>query len=159
MKINAKTNFVKVSSVGLLSVLIMTACSQQAEQKSSTNNNSATVVAQEKTPSVATASADASATRGFSYSAIGNEPDWAVEVHADGMLTFFTPENMDGTKLNAQRSAYAKGVEYTGTHEGKAFHLNLNGAACNDSMSDTAYDMTATFEFDGRTYKGCATEK
>lgn len=144
-------------SLLVLSTFSLAACSPQAEKKSASAD--ANAVVQEKTSNVAVASADTPAEQGFSYAAVGSEPDWAVNVQADNTLIFSTPENIDGVKLTAERNAYAKGVEYTGMHDGQAFSLNLNGTTCNDSMSDTSYDMTATFEFNGQTYKGCATIK
>lgn len=92
----------------------------------------------------------------FSYVAYGSEPDWSLEVSEDNKLTFSTPDQENDLVFEAQRSAYAKGSEYAGEKDGKAFYLNLNGKACEDTMSGESYDMTATFEFDGQTYKGCA---
>lgn len=92
----------------------------------------------------------------FSYEVYGNEPDWSIVVSEDNKLAFSTPDQENDLVFEAQRSAYAKGSEYTGEKDGKAFHLDLNAKACNDSMSGESYDMTATFEFDGQTYKGCA---
>lgn len=92
----------------------------------------------------------------FSYVAYGNEPDWSIVVSEDNKLTFSTPDQENDVVFEAQRSVYAKGSEYSGEKDGKAFYLNLNGNACEDTMSGESYDMTATFEFDGQTYKGCA---
>lgn len=92
---------------------------------------------------------------GFTYLAQGNEPDWSVNVHADNSLTFSTAE-IDGIKLVAKRSAYAKGSEYTGTYQNKPFYLKLDGKPCADTMTDKSYDMTAVFEFAGKKHIGCA---
>lgn len=95
----------------------------------------------------------------FSYTAFGSEPDWHIQVAKDNSLTFSTPEIMDGIKLNAERAAYAKGVDYSGIYNNKPFVLSLSSKACKDTMADKSYDMTAIFEFDGNNYLGCAEEK
>lgn len=89
------------------------------------------------------------------FRAMGNEPFWTVEVNGT-TLRYTTPDNTDGIVLQATRQAYAKGVEFTGTHEGKPFTLNIGGDSCPDSMSDQTHEFTATFDFNGETLRGCA---
>lgn len=171
-----------IISLTIIATLALTACSQtkqetnsaestenqtNAAEVSNTNDSVANATASDATVSpetndtnVATATAPATNAEtentGFAYVAQGNEPDWSINVQANNILVFSTPDNSDGIKLNAERSAYAKGVEYTGNHEGKQFHLNLKGDQCEDTMSGQKYDMTAVFEFNGVKYSGCA---
>lgn len=93
---------------------------------------------------------------GFSYKAQGNEPFWTVEVNEDNSLHFSTMDMPDGIRLTAQRSAFAKGVEYTGSYQNKPFALVLKGDTCEDTMADVSYSMIAIFDFNGQTYVGCA---
>lgn len=90
-----------------------------------------------------------------SFSALGTEPFWHVQVTGDSLL-FTTPEDMTGQRLSATRGAHADGIDLAGTHAGQAFALRVRNGACSDGMSDTDYPMTATFEIDGRLLQGCA---
>lgn len=138
---------VVVTVFGLAAV----ACTPKSEPSAA---NTASTLEQ---PSVASEAHAADQTVGFVYSAFGNEPDWTVQVKRDNSLTFATPQNLMGVTMRAERSANAKGAEYTGQHEGKSFHLTLDGRTpCQDTMQDSNYDMTATFEYDGQKYMGCA---
>lgn len=153
-------------SLIFICLFVSAGCSQQSEKidhTSTSENSTAQNEAVQNDVDTQTNMAIASAEQvesnhtGYAYVATGSEPDWTVQVTSDNKLIFLTPNNTDGVALSAERSAYAKGVEYTGTHNNKPFHLNLNGKSCNDTMSDKSYDMTATFEFNGEKYTGCAT--
>lgn len=96
---------------------------------------------------------------GLAFLAQGNEPFWTVNVARNNILTFSTPENLEGIKLTAEHSAYAKGIEYYGTYKGTNFHLNIRSQHCEDTMADKSYDMRAKFEFSGKKYTGCASAK
>lgn len=144
-----------------MTLIALAACSSQSEttaptpvsksiQTSPTQNTTQLTTKLNKAESADTQQ------QGFAYRVRGTEPFWGVDVNADNTLVFSTPDNIEGTLFKAERSAYAKGVEYTGTHEGKEFHLNLNGKSCSDMMSDQTYDMIATFKYQGIIYKGCA---
>lgn len=130
-----------LTSVMLVSLCTLSACSQHHTQHT-------------------TGSADHRVTSSLdlTYKAFGNEPSWMVDIKANNTLIFSTPESKSLT-LRAERSAYAKGIEYIGNHEGQPYTLNINGKACNDTMADKSYDMTATFDFAGQTYTGCASSK
>lgn len=89
------------------------------------------------------------------FTARGNEPFWSVQVEGDS-LTYATPELQPGRVMQAQRTAHAKGVYFTGHDEGRAFTLDIQGAPCQDTMSGEPFEFTATFKYGGQTLTGCA---
>lgn len=93
---------------------------------------------------------------GFSYKAFGNEPDWTATVDKDNTVTYTNMNHEEQITLKTERSAYAKGVTYTGVYKNQAFELDLNGQACNDTMVDKRYDMTASLSINGEQLEGCA---
>ena len=58
--------------------------------------------------------------------------------------------------LQAQRTAHAKGVYFTGHDEGRAFTLDIQGVPCQDTMSGEPFEFTATFKYGEQTLTGCA---
>ena len=89
------------------------------------------------------------------FRAFGTEPFWNVDVTGDTLL-FTTPEDQAGQALAGTRSAFAKGVEISGTHAGKPFVLVIRSGECSDGMSDNTYAMDAEFDIHGQSLKGCA---
>ena len=89
------------------------------------------------------------------FTARGNEPFWSVQVEGD-TLTYSTPELQPGRAMQAQRTAHAKGVGFTGQDEGRDFNLDIQDTACEDTMSGEAFEFTAVFQYGDRTLKGCA---
>ena len=89
------------------------------------------------------------------YKVVGTEPFWAIDV--DGRrLRFTTMEDQAGRVLQAERLAYAKGVNYSGKEGVEAFVLDIHRGPCSDGMSDRTYAYAATFDIGTRHYKGCA---
>lgn len=96
----------------------------------------------------------------LSYVAMGEEPDWNIEVKSDNTLIYSSPNIDKDIVIKANREAYSKGVQYTGEHNSKVFSLNLNGSQpCESSMNNKTYDMSANLSINGQTMKGCATSK
>lgn len=112
----------------------------------------------EDTTTAATA-ADGVITR---FNANGFSPAWRAEV--DGTtVKLDVPEHgrVDPgfTTLTATRSAYAKGVEFSGTDGKVEYTLNIRGEACeraSDENGKTGREFTATLDYGKTTYKGCA---
>ncbi|MBS7828916.1 hypothetical protein J7554_07220 [Wohlfahrtiimonas chitiniclastica] len=82
-----------------------------------------------------------------------NEP-WRIVVKHDDQLEIEGVMVREGT-LKVTRSAYAKGVEFSGDYDGQPLTLNIRSLKCKDSNGDET-DFTATFYYGKRTYKGCA---
>ncbi|MDO5504977.1 MAG: hypothetical protein Q4F49_01610 [Pseudoxanthomonas suwonensis] len=89
------------------------------------------------------------------FRAHGNEPFWSVEV--DGTtLRYSRMGEEENVALQAERSAYARGVEFSGEADGQPFTLDIRGEDCANTMSDETHEFTATFEYRGETLTGCA---
>lgn len=89
------------------------------------------------------------------FTARGNEPFWSVKVEGN-TLTYSTPELQPGRAMQAQRVTHAKGVGFTGQDQGRDFNLDIQGTACEDTMSGEAFEFTAVFQYGERTLTGCA---
>ena len=85
----------------------------------------------------------------------GTEPFWGGKV-SGASLTYSTPETPDGTAIPVERFAGRGGVSWSGTWQGKPFHLAVSEGKCSDGMSDRTYPFTATLEVVGEQRQGCA---
>ena len=88
------------------------------------------------------------------FRAFGTEPFWNVNVEGD-TLTYTTPEDQAGQVMQGERHAVTGGVEIAGSHDGKAFTLNVTEGMCSDGMSDNQYELDSTFRYGEIDYKGC----
>lgn len=104
---------------------------------------------------VAVATADAATLNVTAYSARGNEPFWQVDVSGDRAV--LKTSGAKDRSVTVRRIAYAKGVEYIGTLNGRPFSVNIRGTACKDSMSGEKFPMTATLRSAAVNGAGCAT--
>lgn len=141
-----------------LSLSTLAACTS-SEKKQAVHNTIEQPASTTKATATKPPKQQAKKRTGFTFLAQGTEPFWAVDVAKNNLLTFSTPENPEGIKLKARRSAYAKGSEYYGTYRGAKFYLNIRSQHCEDTMADQTYDMRAKFEFNGKKYTGCAKVK
>lgn len=133
-------------------VLALAACSPSSEPATSSEADAA---AQPSVDAVEAAEPVASDEMPTRLRAHGNEPFWNVEV--DGSTLTYTRMGEDTpVVLQAQRSANAHGVEFSGEHDGAPFNLNIGGDACPNTMSDETHEFTATFDFKGENLRGCA---
>ncbi len=89
------------------------------------------------------------------FRAVGTEPFWAIDIDGD-TAKYMTPDNQTGSSFPVERSAFAKGVEYSGTLNGKPAGITIRSGTCSDGMSDRNYEFTVTATLDGQTLKGCA---
>jgi uncharacterized membrane protein len=89
------------------------------------------------------------------FRAFGTEPFWNINVE-DATLTYTTPEDQAGQVMQGERHAVTGGVEIAGSHDGKAFTLNVTEGMCSDGMSDNGYDLIAIFHYGDIDYRGCA---
>lgn len=89
------------------------------------------------------------------FSARGNEPFWSVDV-AGNTAIYKTPDNQRGRAVRVDRLTFAEGVEYIGVVNGRPFAINIRATACQDTMADQSFPMTARLTISGRTERGCA---
>ena len=78
------------------------------------------------------------------------------EAEAEGNKLTLEGENIDMVELDATRSAYAKGVEFTADAAGVRVNLNIRSQTCKDDQGNTT-EFTATLDYGKQTLKGCAT--
>ena len=78
------------------------------------------------------------------------------EAEAEGNKLTLEGENIDMVELDATRSAYAKGVEFTADAAGVRVNLNIRNQTCKDDQGNTT-EFTATLDYGKQTLKGCAT--
>lgn len=85
----------------------------------------------------------------------GTEPFWGGEV-AGTSLTYSTPENIDGSRIEVARFAGRGGLSFSGSLDGTAFDLLVTEGQCSDGMSDRTYPFTATLKLGEEQRLGCA---
>ena len=77
------------------------------------------------------------------------------EAEAEGNKLTLEGENIDRLGLDAARSAYAKGVEFTADAAGVRVNLNIRSQTCKDDQGNIT-EFTATLDYGKQTLKGCA---
>lgn len=97
------------------------------------------------------------------FSANGFSPAWRAEVDGD-TVKLDVPEHQrvdpGFTSIKAERSAYAKGAEFTGKDGATAFTLTLDGKTRCDKATTAdgpaTREFNATLRYGKTTYRGCA---
>ena len=134
--------------------LLLAAC-----QSSETDGNDAGAVAEETASDVPGDTGETAPYAGIAEDEVlrftGNEPFWGGEV-AGGTLTYSTPENIDGTRIEVERFAGRGGLSYSGSLDGARFDMTVTELECSDGMSDRTYPFTVTLEIGEETRNGCA---
>lgn len=87
--------------------------------------------------------------------AIGTEPFWAVTVEGTA-LTWTTPDNSAGTRLQARRSETAEGARFEAEAGAMRHVLVIGPGPCSDGMSDRVHAYSATWTVGARVMRGCA---
>ena len=77
------------------------------------------------------------------------------EAETEGNKLTLEGEHIDMVELDAARSAYAKGVEFTADAAGVPVNLNIRSQTCKDAQGNTT-EFTATLDYGKQTFKGCA---
>ena len=77
------------------------------------------------------------------------------EAETEGNKLTLEGEHIDMVELDAARSAYAKGVEFTADAAGVPVNLNIRSQTCKDDQGNTT-EFTATLDYGKQTFKGCA---
>lgn len=88
-------------------------------------------------------------------SALGTEPFWSARIEGT-VLTYSTPENIDGTEIQIDRFAGNGGLGISGSLNGSALQLAITPGDCTDGMSDRNYPYSATLSLGGGNMFGCA---
>lgn len=84
----------------------------------------------------------------------GTEPFWGGQVEGS-MLTYTTPENIDGEVITVERFAGNHGLGLSGKLGDAAFDMTVTPGECSDGMSDRMYPMTVTLSIGGEIREGC----
>lgn len=87
--------------------------------------------------------------------AIGTEPFWSVTVDGTA-LTWTTPENVAGTRLQSRRSDTDGAARFEADAGGTRYVLVLTPVPCSDGMSDRLHAYSATWTVGTHVLRGCA---
>lgn len=85
----------------------------------------------------------------------GTEPFWGGEA-TGSVLTYSTPENIEGTTIAIERFAGRGGLSFSGQLDGAPFDMAITPGECSDGMSDRSYPFTVTLQVRGEQRRGCA---
>jgi putative lipoprotein len=96
--------------------------------------------------------------RGVIYRALGNEPGWTLEIGPQTRLDWVT---LYGAERHAFTTSTATvtsdGISYTAGQGANSIKVAIRAGRCVDD-GEIAYDYTATVEFRGTAYPGCASK-
>jgi len=84
----------------------------------------------------------------------GTEPFWGGKVEGS-MLTYTTPENLEGEVITVERFAGNHGIGLSGKLGEAAFDMTVTPGECSDGMSDRVYPYTVTLSVGGEVREGC----
>ncbi|MFA7587813.1 MAG: hypothetical protein WCY11_16730 [Novosphingobium sp.] len=84
----------------------------------------------------------------------GTEPFWGGSATGE-TLTYSTPSNPDGTRINVRRFSGNNGLGLSGTLDDKPFDMAVTRSICSDGMSDRSYPFTVTLNVHGELRQGC----
>ncbi|MDO5639978.1 MAG: hypothetical protein Q4G28_08930 [Neisseria sp.] len=95
-----------------------------------------------------------------SFTAFGSHPEgWRAVLRGNaeesGNRLMLEGENLPAGEIETTRSAYAKGVEFSGSAGETAVGLNIRSQDCTDEQGNR-YDFTATLDYGSKTFRGCA---
>lgn len=84
----------------------------------------------------------------------GTEPFWGGQVEGT-MLTYSTPENVEGETFSVKRFAGNHGLGFSGQLGTAQFDMTITPGDCSDGMSDRVYPYTVTVSVGGELREGC----
>ena len=84
----------------------------------------------------------------------GTEPFWGGEINGE-LLTYSTPEDIEGKQITAKRFSGMNGLGFSGNLDGKSFDMAVTEGECSDGMSDRNYPFTVTLKLDDEIRNGC----
>ena len=108
---------------------------------------------------VSVTSAADEATKGPDYMALGNNPDWHLEIINEGNKVIFTTEEgvykYRYTTLGPSLYRGELTTVYRIPNEDHSMNVTVKGRACQDSATGKGYETTVTVTLDGIAYDGC----
>ena len=96
--------------------------------------------------------------RGVGFRAVGNEPGWHLEITPSEKIVFVTDYGefqhsvITPKPVTDQKTRTTK---YNAGSEGHDLTVEIQGQACEDTMSGESFEATVTVKLDGKTYRGC----
>lgn len=85
----------------------------------------------------------------------GTEPFWGATIEG-GMMSYTTPENIEGTQFAVSRFAGRGGLSFSGEMDGSPVDVAITPGECSDGMSDRTYPFNATVQIGAQQLNGCA---
>ena len=85
---------------------------------------------------------------------VGTEPFWGGEITGQ-VLTWSTPEDIEGRQVPVTRFAGRGGLAFSGRIDDKQIDIAITPATCSDGMSDRTYPLVATVQLGGQQLQGC----
>ena len=85
----------------------------------------------------------------------GTEPFWNGVIQG-GVLTWTTPEDLDGTQAELRRFAGNGGLGWSGELGGERIDIAVGPGPCSDGMSDREYPFNAAVRLGDMSLTGCA---
>ena len=96
--------------------------------------------------------------KSFTAYGVGKTP-WRAEVKGNanekGNKLMLEGENIYTVEFNAERSAYSKGVEFSGSANGIDITLNIHSEICKDNQGNKT-EFKATLHYGKKVLEGCA---
>ncbi|WP_338578916.1 hypothetical protein [Pseudomonas sp. ML2-2023-6] len=89
------------------------------------------------------------------FVARGNEPFWTIKANEE-ILTWITPENLQGRQLKVDKVISAGNVKYIGVDGNNDFSLLIIQAPCVDTMSGEVFDFESVWAHGRERNVGCA---
>ena len=85
----------------------------------------------------------------------GTEPFWNGVIQG-GVLTWTTPEDLDGTQAELRRFAGNGGLGWSGELGGERIDIAVGPGPCSDGMSEREYPFNAAVRLGDMSLTGCA---
>jgi putative lipoprotein len=96
------------------------------------------------------------ALEGVVFRAVGQEPGWLADLHADGGIEVLVDYGREKFTFPDSRSVVKDGdTVYTARHDRRELRLRVRPKECFDIMSGFEFPAEVEMELDGRSLKGC----
>ncbi len=96
--------------------------------------------------------------RGADFRAVGNEPGWTLELSLEGNTVFVSDYGKTRALFKTTEpvtDASKRTSTYRLNNGQQQITVQIEGKACNDSISGEPFDTSVTVHYDDQTYKGC----
>ena len=93
---------------------------------------------------------------GVAFRAIGNQPDWILEITADEKVVLITNHGESKIAFKVlEKFSDNVSTEYKLVSTYNTMYIRIENRVCNDTMVDRIYDSTVYINFDGVNMQGC----